>query len=501
MDFVIAIPSYNRLKQIQNLLLYLDDNNIIHNNIYIFIDPRNYWDYKKELEDKNYNLIIGKKGLIQQRQFIKEYFELNQKILYLDDDFKNFKYSDDYEFNFINEINLMFEKMVQNNCFLGSVNPTNNLFFCSNKHKYGLFLCVGCCYLEINLKDREFYNLIVDEKEDYTRTLINYNYSGKVYRNDFICVNHKYNGSKGGMNENDNRNLINDLRINILKNIYPDLISIFKKKNKNEIRFKPYKFKKVVCKVKNKNVVLGEYINNIDNFKVYGNENIKLFNDKGELLGVLIKNIIKLKDYDFLNKYIGKNTSNQRGALAGKISYDKLPNYMKKHTNENLDNLELSNDKCRCAVKGSKFNIGNSITSINYGYNFNKGKIIMKERMKKYSDYLENYLGFTSRVINNYFIEYGKYKKDNYGIFNTVFNGLTINKEVRSANHRDNNNYGWGAIINNKKGELYLPSYNICVEIGINDLFLFDSKNIIHSTSDNIEGRYSLVFFQNKYIK
>ena len=61
MDFVIAIPSYNRLKQIQNLLLYLDDNNIIHNNIYIFIDPRNYWDYKKELEDKNYNLIIGKK--------------------------------------------------------------------------------------------------------------------------------------------------------------------------------------------------------------------------------------------------------------------------------------------------------------------------------------------------------------------------------------------------------------------------------------------------------
>lgn len=504
MDFVIAIPSYQRLNQVENLLKYLDENNVDSENIYIFVDPDCYLNYYSHLGNTKINLIKGIRGLIHQRTFMRYYFDKYQKILYLDDDFKSFKCPPNYKFNLVEEINKMFDRMADNKCFLGSVNPTNNLYFCTGKEKFGLYLCVGCCYLEVNLKYEEFNNLVLDEKEDYTRTLLHYIYSGRVYRNDKICVNHKYSGTSGGMNTSKDRNLMNDLRINVLKIAYGDLIQIFSKKNKKEIRFKQRNFKKITLKTLEKNVVLGEYISNEEsnNYKLYGNNNIKFYNNNGELLGVLIKDVIKFRNYKFLDNFLKCKKTTQRGTLGGIIEYDKLPSFIQKCTNKDLDNLEFNKTKTYCLVKNrSRFYIGNEVSSVNFGYQYNKGEVKMSKRNLKYMETFEKHLGFTMKLINNYFLEYAKYKNDNYGLFKTVFNGVTVNKEVRTANHRDTTNYGWGAIINNVMGELHLPEYKITVSISPHDLFIFDSKNIIHSNSENVENRISIVFFQNRFIK
>ena len=499
MDFIITIPSYNRLRQLDKLLSYLLLNNIDSNNIYVFADPSNYAEYLIGLDKYNINILQGVNGLINQRNHMRNYFNDNTNILYLDDDFISVK-SPDEKFDFINEVNNMFTNMINNNCYLGSINPTNNLYFCSGKDKYGLYLCVGCFYLERNLKLKEFEKLIVDEKEDYTRTLIHYIFAGKVYRNDRFCVNHKYNFSSGGMNSG-NREIMNNIRCNILHYLYPKLTSIFNKKTKKEIKFKQRKFKICTLDKKNENIEIGKYIGDIGRYKVVGSDNIKLMNNNGELLGILIKGVINIDNYSFLEKYIKGNKSTQRGPLSGPINYDRLPEYIKKHTNKKLEGLILSSNDTKCRVGKKGFDICNNVTSINYGYNFNKGNIVMSKRNKEYTDYLKQYLYFTSRLINNYFIEYARYKKDNYGIFDTVFNGLTINKSVECATHKDTNNFGFGALINSNEGNLCLPEYNLLVKIGKNDLFIFDSKNLIHSTFNNNKERYALIFFQNRFIK
>ena len=111
--------------------------------------------------------------------------------------------------NLDNKIKGIFEYMHLNKIYLASVNPTNNVYFCTDKMHIGLYLCVGCFYFEINKKDESLYlNNNIDEKEDYLRTIKHYNRYGKVLRIQDLCIKHKYNSSDGGMS-NQNRKINN----------------------------------------------------------------------------------------------------------------------------------------------------------------------------------------------------------------------------------------------------------------------------------------------------
>ena len=85
--YLISIPSYNRYNIINtHTLEMLEKHNINSKIIYIFV--ANKTEKKKYLEtlDKKFhkNLIIGKKGLKKQRNFINKYFEENKDILFID---------------------------------------------------------------------------------------------------------------------------------------------------------------------------------------------------------------------------------------------------------------------------------------------------------------------------------------------------------------------------------------------------------------------------------
>ena len=131
--------------------------------------------------------------------------------------------------------------MILKNINLGSINPTNNPFFCSDEWKEGIFLCVGCFYFEINKKHELLYlNNQTSEKEDYIRTIQHYNIYGKVLRVNLYCVKHKYNKSKKYINRIFCRcscNLNIPLRIcSIILNWMSNITSIF-------ISYSTYNFK------------------------------------------------------------------------------------------------------------------------------------------------------------------------------------------------------------------------------------------------------------------
>ena len=91
MDYVIAIPTFNRVEGLYNKTLYmLKQNKIPSSKIYLFVHNEEQKKlYETGLPKDSYGKIIVtnlNKGLAGQRNFIVDYFNENQKILSLDDD-------------------------------------------------------------------------------------------------------------------------------------------------------------------------------------------------------------------------------------------------------------------------------------------------------------------------------------------------------------------------------------------------------------------------------
>ena len=78
MSFVVCIPSYKRSQLCNDqTLTTLNKHKIDAKFIYVFVANKSeYDDYKKVLNPDFYNkLILGKKGLVQQRDYISNYFQ------------------------------------------------------------------------------------------------------------------------------------------------------------------------------------------------------------------------------------------------------------------------------------------------------------------------------------------------------------------------------------------------------------------------------------------
>jgi hypothetical protein len=94
MNYVIAIPSYLRHKELKNKTLKtLMDHKINPQRIFIFVannDER--IKYLNHLDSETFNqVIIGVKGIRNQRIFISKYFDAGQYIVSCDDDIEDFK--------------------------------------------------------------------------------------------------------------------------------------------------------------------------------------------------------------------------------------------------------------------------------------------------------------------------------------------------------------------------------------------------------------------------
>ena len=91
-NYVIAIPSYKRNEVIMKYTLkVLQEHKINLNKIYVFVAGKieqNLY-FKTLPEEYHKNIIIGKKGLFKQRNFISTFFPKNQYIVQMDDDIRD----------------------------------------------------------------------------------------------------------------------------------------------------------------------------------------------------------------------------------------------------------------------------------------------------------------------------------------------------------------------------------------------------------------------------
>ena len=133
MSYVVCVPSYNRPELCnEKTLSMLKTANIKKQTVYVFVaNKQELKRYNEVLDKKLYHkIVLGKKGLVQQRDYISNYFKNGKQIVFFDDDVKKidltlsprFKKSNLYIF-FKNA----FEDCVKYKSFIWGVYPVYNL--------------------------------------------------------------------------------------------------------------------------------------------------------------------------------------------------------------------------------------------------------------------------------------------------------------------------------------------------------------------------------------
>lgn len=210
-DYVVVIPSYDRSNLIAGkTLTTLKNGGVPKNKIYIFVaNEEEEKKYKSTVPKDLYNeIIIGVKGLVEQRKFINNYFEEDSYIISFDDDVeeileKKTNLKTDNKLHSIKNLPELFNNaykiMKEKKFFIWGVAPVCNPFFLYNKVSYDLRIIVGPLFGYISRDDEDLDIKYGPNKEDTERTCRYFKKDGGIVRFNHISLKTKY-FSDGGIN-------------------------------------------------------------------------------------------------------------------------------------------------------------------------------------------------------------------------------------------------------------------------------------------------------------
>jgi len=250
MNYVVAIPSFNRPEIIvSKTLRTLYEGGIPNNIIYVFVaDEDEKIRYEKTLPS-DITIVVGRKGISYQRNFIVDYFPENKAIVSIDDDVDGiYKRKSDKELEKIICLKTFFkrafEDLINEGLYIWGIYPVCNPFFMKNKTTTDFKFIVGTLYGFINRKiDEVLPSIATTEKEDYILSIMYYMKDGGMVRYNDIAVKHKKH-SIGGLGKYSNRVEANDIASQYILKTYSNYATSFKRKNGfSEIRLKQLKRK------------------------------------------------------------------------------------------------------------------------------------------------------------------------------------------------------------------------------------------------------------------
>jgi len=234
----VAIPSYNRPRQlVDKTLAFLERHSIPKSDIYIFVEFQEESIYKDSINNNEYNIVIGRHGIANQRNFISNYFDKDEFILCIDDDIHDLLFLDNgilkpvADLKFI--MNSMKDVMENTGLNLSGIYPTPNPFFMrEGKLSTTLKFIVGQFYIMRNQK--LMLDVRSESKEDYLNSILYYLNDGGVIRRNDLCVKSS-NHARGGLGNLKTKRLQLNVRASgFLIEAWPEFVS--HKKALGEIR-------------------------------------------------------------------------------------------------------------------------------------------------------------------------------------------------------------------------------------------------------------------------
>lgn len=210
-DYVVCIPSYKRSKVCnEKTLKTLHKMKIDPKKVNVYVANKEDYDlYEETLNKQYYNkLIIGKKGLVQQRDYIMHNTPEGKHIVFLDDDIESIDLSLSPQFkkhNLDYFIKFAFDECKKNKSYIWGVYAVFNPFFRKGRKEMttDLNYIVGAFYGIINRPNLKRIQLTVTkengQKEDVERTIKYFIEDGIVVRFNKIGFTTKYYGKEGGL--------------------------------------------------------------------------------------------------------------------------------------------------------------------------------------------------------------------------------------------------------------------------------------------------------------
>lgn len=201
MDYVIAIPSYNRPGAIsKKTLAMLDRHNIEKERIHIFV-ATNEQNVLYTEANPGYKIITAQLGLANARNFITNYFPIGKPIMSFDDDITEIKQKADTRLQPIGDLHAFilsgFAMCVEHGRRMFGLYPVANGMFMKHKLRDGLQLCVGGVWGILNPGSE--LRITVEYKEDYERCILMYMKDGGVIRFDNVTLVTQFYKGDGGM--------------------------------------------------------------------------------------------------------------------------------------------------------------------------------------------------------------------------------------------------------------------------------------------------------------
>lgn len=265
--FKIVIPTYDRNDKFKTLT-FLEKNNIPIENIYIFVaNEEEKHKYINSVGDK-YNFIVGVLGLVEQRNFILDYFNEGETLISMDDDIEDIIHKNNK--SLIEWLNECVDFLNNSSRGLLSINPSGSELYFKQRNDYVSFkvnkyYCVGAFYIFKNDRQLKLNNKII--LEDIERSLLyikKYNFN--IRYND-VLLKTKYFGKGGLSSQRNKNNYLNS--VNVLFNDYSEYLYYNYKKlplDKN-MSFPNLRIKKNITL--NNGIVVLPKINSSELFELY----------------------------------------------------------------------------------------------------------------------------------------------------------------------------------------------------------------------------------------
>lgn len=226
---IIAVPSYNRVSIFKDKTFkVLIDNGVSIDDIHLFVANEEQHDAYRAALPAELKIIIGEKGMCNIRNFMTNYFNEGDVIVYMDDDIEKVKTKNGK--TFVEALQEACDHLKTAPYNLAGLPPTYNEFFNKeNGFKSGMLVAIGCFYIMRNDKSIQVDNVIV---EDLQRTILCYLKYGGTYRYCDIMVKTKPFAA-GGVNDADGRDYEKYYAaVAKLYYEYSPLINMYKKKIK-----------------------------------------------------------------------------------------------------------------------------------------------------------------------------------------------------------------------------------------------------------------------------
>jgi GR25 family glycosyltransferase involved in LPS biosynthesis len=198
--YIIAIPSHQRLEQLEKKTLsLLTRHKIDMKKVYVFSSSSSIEEYKNLADKYGFTLVDSKDTILDTRNHIIEYFAENTKIIEMDDDIediqntiKGVKNTPVVDLNQI--FNNSFEKL--NGQGLWGFNANTNNYFACGIDKFGLYSIINSCLGYYNDKR---IKLTVSEKEDFERCIQFYKLEIPILKQTQFGIKTRYWKNKGGI--------------------------------------------------------------------------------------------------------------------------------------------------------------------------------------------------------------------------------------------------------------------------------------------------------------